>query len=57
IGVISCFKGFHCRAGAQGVGRATTEAFVMSFIAIVLINLVLAKLLNDIGAWRYSPGM
>ncbi len=57
IGVISCFKGFHCRSGAQGVGRATTEAFVMSFIAIVLINLVLAKLLNDIDALRHSPGM
>lgn len=54
IGVISCFKGFRCRAGAQGVGRATTEAFVASFVAIVLINLVLAKLLNDIDAIRLS---
>ncbi|MFG0293497.1 MAG: MlaE family ABC transporter permease [Phycisphaerales bacterium JB050] len=48
IGLISCFKGFHCRAGAQGVGRATTEAFVTSFVAIVLMNFVLAKLLNDL---------
>ena len=56
IGLIACFKGFHCRAGAQGVGRATTEAFVASFVAIVLINLVLAKLLNDIDAWRLTLG-
>lgn len=48
IGLISCFKGFTCRPGAQGVGRATTDAFVVSFLAIVVINLVLAKLLNDV---------
>ena len=48
IGLISCFKGFNCRAGAQGVGRATTDAFVTSFVAIVIMNFVLAKLLNDL---------
>jgi phospholipid/cholesterol/gamma-HCH transport system permease protein len=48
IALISCYKGFHCGAGAQGVGRATTEAFVTSFVAIVVINLVLAKFLNDL---------
>lgn len=48
IGLISCYKGFTCRPGAQGVGRATTEAFVTSFVSIVMMNLVLAKLLNDV---------
>ncbi len=48
IALIACYKGFSCRPGAQGVGRATTEAFVASFVAIVMTNLVLAKLLNDI---------
>lgn len=48
IGLIACFKGFHCRAGAAGVGRAATEAFVASFLAIIVINFVLAKLLNSI---------
>ena len=52
IGVISCYKGFRCRSGAQGVGRATTEAFVASFVVIVIINLVLANLLNEIDALR-----
>lgn len=52
IGLISCFKGFTCRPGAQGVGRATTEAFVASFVSIVMINLVLAKLLNDVDKIR-----
>jgi phospholipid/cholesterol/gamma-HCH transport system permease protein len=42
IAIISCYKGFHCREGAQGVGRACTEAFVASFIAILALNLSLA---------------
>lgn len=52
IGLIACFKGFTCRPGAHGVGRATTEGFVLSFLSIVVINLVLAKLLNDIDLLR-----
>lgn len=43
IGFIACYKGFSCSAGAAGVGRAATNAFVASFLAIVLINLVLAE--------------
>ena len=42
IAVISCYKGFHCREGAEGVGRACTEGFVASFISILAINLGLA---------------
>lgn len=52
IGLIACFKGMTCRPGAQGVGRATTEAFVASFLAIIAINLVLAKALNDLDLMR-----
>jgi phospholipid/cholesterol/gamma-HCH transport system permease protein len=32
LGLISCYKGFFCRPGAEGVGRACTESFVASFI-------------------------
>ena len=42
IAVISCYKGFNCKEGAEGVGRACTEAFVASFISILAINLALA---------------
>jgi phospholipid/cholesterol/gamma-HCH transport system permease protein len=52
IGVIACYKGFTCRPGAEGVGRATTDSFVTSFIAIIALNLVLAKFLNDVDLWR-----
>ena len=38
IGLISCFKGFHCGSGAQGVGRACTEAFVYSFLSILILD-------------------
>jgi phospholipid/cholesterol/gamma-HCH transport system permease protein len=41
IGLISCYKGFHCRPGAQGVGQACTQGFVSSFIAILALDFFL----------------
>ena len=54
IGVIACYKGFTCRAGASGVGRATTEAFVNAFIAIIVANFFLAKFLNELDRMFFS---
>ena len=42
IPVISCFYGFRCRAGAEGVGLATTNAVVATSIAIILIDFSLS---------------
>ncbi|MHC4128681.1 MAG: MlaE family ABC transporter permease [Planctomycetota bacterium] len=57
IGLIACFNGFHCRPGAAGVGRAATDAFVQSFLAIIVLNLILAELLNTIYAiFLQEPG-
>ena len=53
IGLISCYKGFHCRPGAAGVGQAATASFVSSFMAIIMINLVLAQFLNTLIRWLY----
>jgi phospholipid/cholesterol/gamma-HCH transport system permease protein len=50
IGLISCYKGFRCGSGASGVGRACTESFVLSFLAIIILNFFFAKLLKDIYA-------
>ncbi len=50
IGFISCYKGFTCSAGAAGVGRAATNAFVASFIAIIVLNLVLAEFFGTLYA-------
>jgi phospholipid/cholesterol/gamma-HCH transport system permease protein len=48
IGLVACWKGFSCKPGAEGVGEATTDSFVTSFIAIIIMSLVLAKVLNDV---------
>lgn len=48
IGLICCYKGFYCGKGAAGVGRATTDAFVTSFVSIIILNFFLAKLSNDL---------
>jgi phospholipid/cholesterol/gamma-HCH transport system permease protein len=47
IGLISCYKGFNCGAGASGVGRACTEAFVNAFIVIIVMNFFFADLLKQ----------
>ena len=46
IGLISCYKGMTCREGAEGVGRATTEAVVYSAISILISNFFLTLALN-----------
>jgi len=38
IALIACHRGFHCGAGAEGVGRAATEAFVLSFVIILVLD-------------------
>jgi len=48
IAQISCYKGFTCREGAQGVGEACTEAFVGSFISILALNFVFALIAKAI---------
>ena len=48
IALMSCHRGFHSRAGAEGVGRAATEAFVYSFIAILALDFVIGYLWNRV---------
>lgn len=48
ISVVSCHKGLTCRQGAEGVGRATTDAVVMASISILIINFFLTLLLNRV---------
>jgi len=47
IALIGCYKGFRSSAGAAGVGRACTESFVYSFIAIIILNFFFAKVSTD----------
>ncbi len=46
IALISCHRGFHSKAGAEGVGKAATEAFVFSFIAILFTDFVIGIVWN-----------
>ncbi len=57
IAVIACHRGFHCGSGAEGVGRAATDSFVFSFIAILVLDFVLAILLNSINRLLWALGI
>src|SRR5207244_3411298 len=46
ISLICCYRGFHSQPGAEGVGRAATDAFVSCFIAILVLDFFLAMFLN-----------
>lgn len=48
IAVVSCYRGFFCQPGAEGVGRAATGAFVQSFVAILILDLFLGVMLDNI---------
>jgi phospholipid/cholesterol/gamma-HCH transport system permease protein len=45
IALISCHRGLNSQPGAEGVGRSATEAFVTSFVAILVLDFFLAILL------------
>jgi phospholipid/cholesterol/gamma-HCH transport system permease protein len=46
IALVSCYHGFHCQAGAKGVGRAATVSFVVSFVAILALDFFLGLVLD-----------
>lgn len=48
VALVGCYKGLYCGEGAQGVGRATTEAVVYSSIAILVTNFFLTLTLGKI---------
>jgi phospholipid/cholesterol/gamma-HCH transport system permease protein len=43
--LIACYQGLNTRGGAEGVGRATTNAVVVSCLSIFLLNYILASIL------------
>jgi phospholipid/cholesterol/gamma-HCH transport system permease protein len=46
VALIGCYKGMTCGEGAEGVGRATTEAVVFSSISILIANFFLTLSLD-----------
>lgn len=49
IGVICCYKGLNTRGGAEGVGKATTGAVVVSMVMILVIDYFLTAILHAFG--------
>lgn len=55
VSSISCYRGLRATAGAEGVGRAATEAFVYSFVAILVADFVLGLATNGLHQYLW-PG-
>jgi phospholipid/cholesterol/gamma-HCH transport system permease protein len=44
IAIVGCYQGFHTQGGAEGVGKATTKAVVMSSLLILIANYFITAL-------------
>ena len=49
VGVVCCYKGLNTRGGAEGVGKATTQAVVTSMVLILVLDYFLTAILNAVG--------
>jgi phospholipid/cholesterol/gamma-HCH transport system permease protein len=45
LSIIGCYKGFNTKGGAEGVGRANTEAVVLSSISILISDYFLTAIM------------
>jgi phospholipid/cholesterol/gamma-HCH transport system permease protein len=45
IAIIGCYQGFKTRGGAEGVGRSTTRAVVLSAVLILIFDYIIASIL------------
>jgi phospholipid/cholesterol/gamma-HCH transport system permease protein len=48
IALVGCYKGLTCPMGAEGVGRATTEAVVYASITILICNFFMTLVLEQL---------
>jgi len=48
IAIVSCYRGFHCKPGAEGVGKAATASFVYSFVLILVLDLFVGIALDSL---------
>lgn len=55
LALICCHRGFNSQAGAEGVGRAATEGFVLSFVAILMCDFFLALFFNTLHDILWQP--
>ena len=55
IGWVCCYKGFGASGGSLGVGRATTQAVAACYIAVIVSNTILTKIILTVWARSYKP--
>jgi phospholipid/cholesterol/gamma-HCH transport system permease protein len=58
LSLISCHRGFRGRGGSAGVGEAATQAFVLSFIAILALDFFLSLGIDSVHdlIWPFATG-
>ena len=49
VSMVSCYKGVTTRGGAEGVGKATTQAVVISMVLVLVVDYFATALLNAMG--------
>ncbi len=54
MSLVCCYKGFRCAPGAAGVGRACTESFVASCMAILALDFFLGMFLTSLYTYIYG---
>ncbi|MBI3839374.1 MAG: ABC transporter permease [Planctomycetia bacterium] len=57
IALVSCYRGFNCDPGAEGVGRAATSAFVVSFVLILVLDFFLGIALDEVYLLIWPEGL
>lgn len=48
VGILSCYKGYYTNKGAEGVGKATNSAVVLSSMAVFIIDLIAVQITDII---------
>lgn len=49
VSMVSCYKGVTTRGGAEGVGKSTTQAVVISMTLVLIVDYFATALLNALG--------
>ncbi|PIU19684.1 MAG: ABC transporter permease [Elusimicrobia bacterium CG08_land_8_20_14_0_20_59_10] len=49
IATVSCYKGLNTKGGAEGVGKSTTEAVVVSMVLVMVLDYFISALLVAVG--------
>lgn len=49
IATVSCYKGMNTKGGAEGVGKSTTEAVVVSMVLVMVLDYFITAMLVAVG--------